>query len=395
MAPDVALASLALAAWIYLVFAHGRFWLADQRLTEDVPVPAEWPEVVVVVPARNEADVVGESLRSLLAQDYPGAFRVVLVDDDSTDATAEMAREVARAHPCGDRLHVEHSSERPSGWVGKMWALECGLRCARVESPRASWWLLTDADVVHGRGNLRRLVAKACAERLDLVSLMVRLRVETHLEGLLVPAFVYFFQKLYPFPRVNDPRSRVAAAAGGCALVSRPALERAGGVHALRGEIIDDCALAAALKPRGPIWLGVSGEERSVRGYGGVSGVWAMVARSAFTQLRHSGWLLGATLLGLGLLYAAPPLLLLTSGNLVAASLAAAAWLLMAASFAPTLALYGRSPLLGFALPLAGVLYAGMTLDSARRHLFARGAQWKGRPGAGSSGAAQLGRSTP
>lgn len=392
MAPDVALAALALAAWIYLVFAHGRFWLADQRLTGETPEPAHWPEVVAVVPARNEADVVGESLRSLLDQDYPGEFRIVLVDDDSEDGTAEAARRVACTHARGDRLRVEHSAERPPGWVGKMWALECGLGRARAEAPQAAWWLLTDADVAHGPRNLRGLVARACSERLDLVSLMVRLRADTWLEGLLVPAFVYFFQKLYPFPRVNDPRSRVAAAAGGCALVSRQALERAGGIPALRGEIIDDCALAAALKPHGPIWLGISGEEHSLRGYRGLSGIWGMVARSAFTQLRHSVWLLVGTLLGLGVLYAAPPLLA-ASGSPMAASLAAAAWILMAASFVPTLALYGRSPLWGFALPLAGVLYACMTLDSARRHAFARGAEWKGRPGAGSTGAARLGGS--
>ena len=395
MAPELALAIVSLAAWLYLVFAHGRFWLADQRLTGDVAELLDWPEVVVVVPAREEADVVGESLRSLLDQDYPGPYRVVLVDDDSADATAEVAREVARVHGRGDRLRVEHSAERPSGWVGKVWALECGLRRARAEAPGATWWLFADADVVHGPGNLRRMVNKASADRLSLVSLMVRLRADTRFEALLVPAFVYFFQKLYPFPLVNDPTSRVAAAAGGCVLVDREALERAGGLRVLRGEIIDDCALAAIIKPQGPIWLGVSGEERSVRGYGGVSGVWEMVARSAFTQLRYSGWLLGATLVGLGVLYAAPPLLLLMSGNPVAATLGAAAWILMAVSFVPTLVLYGRSPLLGFALPLAGILYACMTLDSARRHLFSQGAEWKGRPGAGDPGAARLGGSAP
>ena len=389
------LGALALAAWVYLVFGHGRFWLADQRLGGDLPSPVEWPEVGIVVPARNESDVLDASLRSLLDQDYPGDFRIVLVDDESADGTAETARQVARSHVRGERLQVEGAAERPSGWVGKVWALECGLRRAREVSPRATFWLLTDADVVHGPGNLRRLVAKACADRLELVSLMVRLRSDTRLEGLLVPAFVYFFQKLYPFPRVNDPASRVAAAAGGCALVARQALERAGGIQVLRGEIIDDCALAAALKPQGAIWLGLSGgEERSVRGYGGVSGVWGMVARSAFTQLRYSGWLLAGTLLGLGVLYAAPPWLLV-AGSPVAAILGATAWLLMAASFVPTLVLYGRSPLWGFALPLAGIFYACMTLDSARRHVFAQGAEWKGRPGAGSPRAAQLGRSAP
>jgi hopene-associated glycosyltransferase HpnB len=275
-----------------------------------------------------------------------------------------------------------------------MWAVHSGVQRAYQEAPDASYLLLSDADVAHSPGNLRRLVAKADAERLDLVSLMVLLTAETPWERLVVPAFVYFFQKLYPFPRVNDPRSRVAGAAGGCMLVRRAALERAGGIEPLRSEIIDDCALGRALKRGGPIWLGLSRSERSIRGYGGLGGVWRMVARSAFTQLRHSWLLLAGTLLGLALLYLAPPLLALgafwgVSG--AAAALGAAAWILMAASFVPVLALYGRAPAWGFALPVAGALYAAMTFDSARRHGRSQGASWKGRAGAGSEDAAGSG----
>lgn len=386
----VLLSGLSLAAWLYLVFAHARFWLADQRLDDSCAPPERWPAVTALVPARDEADVIERSLGSLLDQDYPGPFRVILVDDESADGTAKAAERLAAAHPRGDRAHVETAAPRPAGWVGKMWALECGARRAEREAPDAEYWLLTDADVAHSRANLRRLVAKARAERLDLVSLMVRLCAERGWEKLLVPAFVYFFQKLYPFPAVNDPRRRSAGAAGGCALVRREALARAGGFGALRGEVIDDCALARAIKRGGPIWLGLTRSERSIRPYAGLSGVWQMVARSAFTQLRHSWALLAGTVLGLALLYLLPPIVALgypSHGDVVAALLALTAWVTMAISFAPTLALYDRPAWWGLALPVAGALYTGMTLDSARRHRRAEGAVWKGRRGAGSAAA--------
>jgi hopene-associated glycosyltransferase HpnB len=250
-----------------------------------------------------------------------------------------------------------------------MWAVESGVRIGNAAAPE--YWLLTDADVEHGRDNLRRLVAKAESDRLDLVSLMVLLHAGSGWDGLLVPAFVYFFQKLYPFRRVNDPRSRTAGAAGGCVLVRRDALARAGGIEALRGEVIDDCALGRAVKRGGPIWLGLSETERSIRPYQGIADVWNMVARSAFTQLRHSPWIVAGTVLGLVLLYLVPPLTVLAlplHGSAAAAGLALAAWTLQARSFAPTLALCGRSAWWGFALPIAGTLYAAMTVDSARRH---------------------------
>ena len=367
MSPDVALATLSLAAWLYLVFAHGRFWQADQRVDGRAPDPERWPSVVVVMPARNEADVVARAVTSLLDQDYPGPFRVVLADQESDDGTAEVARVAAKEHDRGHRLVIERTGERPPGWAGKPWALQTGLGRAEVEAPFAEFWLFTDADVAHSPGNLRRLVAKTAAERLDLVSLMVRLRAEVGIARLLVPAYVYFFQKLFPFPRINDPRSDMAAAAGGCVLVRREALDRAGGLEPLRGESIDDCALASALKRHGRVWVGLTDSERSLRCYQGVRGVWEMVARRAFTRLGHSWPLLAGTLAGLLLLYAAPPLLAVLGGGL-AAGLAAGAWCLMAASFLPTLTLYGGPAWWGFALPIAGILYAGMTLDSALRH---------------------------
>ena len=250
--------------------------------------------VTAVVPARDEAELLPATLRSLLDQKYPGVFRIVLADDESSDGTGDVARALASEHPHGARLRVVRTPARPPGWVGKMWAVETGVRAALAEAP-PDYWLLTDADVEHGRDNLRRLVAKAESERLDLVSLMVLLHAGRGWGALLVPAFVYFFQKLYPFPRVNDPRARTAAAAGGCVLVRRDALARAGGIEALRCEVIDDCALGRTVKRGGPIWLGLARATRSIRPYQGIGDVWNMVARSAYTQLQHSPWLLAGT----------------------------------------------------------------------------------------------------
>ena len=379
-------AALSLAAWLYLVFAHGGFWLGDQRLDGRAPAPPRWPDVVAVVPARDEADLVPRTVRALLDQEYAGRLRVVLVDDESTDGTADAARDTAKGHPNGARLEVVRTAERPSGWVGKMWAVESGLRAAERAGGAPEWWWLSDADVEHAPDSLSRLVAKGVAEKLDLVSLMVKLDRGRGWNALLVPAFVYFFQQLYPFPRVNDPSSRVAGAAGGCMLVRADALARAGGIESLRGEVIDDCALGRALKRDGKIWLGLADREESIRPYAGLDDVWNMVARSAYTQLSHSPALLAGTLAGLALLYLVPVLSVLAwflGADSGPAAFGAAAWALQAASFVPTLTLYERSPWLALALPAAGVLYAAMTLDSARRHWRNEGASWKGRTGAG------------
>lgn len=382
---DIALIGLggaAFAAWLYLAFLHGGFWRADQRLSLEVDrAPKAWPEVVVVVPARNEATVIARSLTSLLDQTYPGVFSVVLVDDGSTDGTSAHAQTVAAAHPQGVRLRAITAPPLPAGWVGKMWALHCGLEEAARLAPQARYWLLTDADVAHHPGALRRLVGKAEAEELHLVSLMVRLSCVSGWERLLIPAFVYFFQQLYPFPWVNDPHARSAAAAGGTMLARRFTLEAAGGVAAVRDAVIDDCALARCIKRHGPVWLGLTRHSISLRPYAGLGDIWEMVARSAYTQLRHAPTLLAGTVLGLGLVYLVPPLLVLLAPlhqSSAAILLGAAAWLLMTVTFIPTLRLYRRSRLLALALPLAAFLYLGMTLDSARRH-YAKRTRWKGR----------------
>ena len=388
MTGTTALNALSLAIWLYLLLFHGRFWWADQRL--DRPDPdaddpaAGWPQVVAVVPARNEADVLDRSLGSLIAQDYPGPFSVILVDDHSRDGTAEVARRLAAG--ARTRLLVAAAPALPPPWTGKLWAMHHGVGRAAETAPDAVYILFTDADIEHDPATLRALVQKAEAGGLALVSLMALLRFRSAWERLLLPAFVFFFQKLYPFPWVNDPGRRMAAAAGGCMLVRRRALEAAGGVAAIRGEIIDDCALARAIKRHGPIWLGLTRAVRSVRPYGGLGGIWAMVARTAYAQLRYAPAMLVAAVLGMSILYLVPSLALLLyplHGAGAAALCGLAAWLGMGVAYFPTLRLYRQSPAMGFTLPLAGLLYTAMTLDAARRHRRGQGGSWKGRTHAG------------
>ena len=327
-----------------------------------------------MVPARNEADVVARSIGSLLAQDYPGALRVVLVDDDSDDGTAAVAR--AQAAGVGsDRLEVLSGAALPAGWTGKLWALSQGIARAG-DAPEFLW--LTDADIGHGPDDLRRLVARAEAERLVLSSQMVLLPCGTSPERWLIPAFVFFFQMLFPFARVNRPGSRTAGAAGGCMLVRREALERAGGIAAIRSALIDDCTLGALLKRQGPVRLALTAQARSLRPYTSFGEIAAMVSRSAYAQLRYSPWLLAGTLLALAVVYLAPPLLVVF-GHGAARWAGAGAWGLMALSFQPTLRLYRRSPLWGLALPVIAALYSGFTLQSALDVWRGRGGRWKGR----------------
>jgi hopene-associated glycosyltransferase HpnB len=370
------LAVAALAAWIYLLLGRGLFWLARERDGAEGPAtpPPHWPSVTAVVPARNEADVVARALGSLLAQDYPGDLRIVLVDDDSTDGTGQVARGLGG----GDRLEVLTGAPLPAGWTGKLWAVSQGVALASARGPPPDFLLLTDADIAHAPDNARRLVERAEAGGLALVSLMARLTVETWAERMLIPAFVFFFVMLYPFAWVNDPARRTAAAAGGCMLVRREALDAAGGVDAIRGEIIDDCALAARLKAHGPIWLGLTERATSLRPYAGMAEIGRMVSRSAYAQLGFSPWLLAGTVLGMSLIYLAPPFLTLF-GEGFARWIAAAAWLAMALAFQPMLRFYRRSPLWGLALPVIGALYTLFTVQSAIQVWRGRGGQWKGR----------------
>lgn len=384
------LAGLSLAAWLYLMALRGGFWRADQRLAQTPEALGDAPEVAVVVPARNEADVIGPALASLIAQDYPGKLTIVLVDDHSDDGTGAVAKATARDAARPDRvLRVIDAGDLPPGWSGKLWAVHSGIEAADELAPAAEFVLLTDADIAHAPDNLTRLIAKAAAERRDLVSLMVLLACERGWARLLVPAFVFFFQKLYPFPWVNNPARPEAAAAGGCMLVRRDALARAGGIESIRTALIDDCALGARIKALvaeggGGIWLGLAETTVSLRPYPNLADIWEMVARTAFTQLRYSPPLLAGTLLGMVLIYLVPPIAAVAALAAPAAGPAIVgaglgAWFLMAAAFWPTLKLYGKPVYLAPALPLAGLLYTAMTVDSAVRHWRGRSVTWKGR----------------
>jgi hopene-associated glycosyltransferase HpnB len=357
-----------LAAWLYLLLGRGFFWLTRERDQEDAPDPAVWPSVVAVVPARDEADVIARSIGSLLAQDYRGPFRVVLVDDQSSDATADAARALNDG-----RLEVVPGAPRPSGWTGKLWAVRQGVQRAGD----AGYLWLSDADIAHSANNLSKLVARAEAGKLVLTSLMAKLHCTGFAERLLIPPFVFFFDMLYPFGWVNDPRNTVAAAAGGCMLVRREALERAGGIDAIRGEIIDDCAMGRLMKARGPIWLGLTDRSVSLRPYD-FSDIHKMVSRSAYAQLSYSPVQLAGTVVGMVLVYVAAPIgALFARGPAQLAALAA--WVIMAVAFAPMLRFYRLSPLWGVALPFVGFLYGLFTLDSAIQHWRGRGGMWKGR----------------
>jgi len=355
-------------AWLYLLFGRGMFWLTRERDDRDAPLPESWPSVVAVVPARDEADVIVRSVSSLVAQDYKGSFRVILVDDQSEDGTADAARTLN-----SDRLTVITGAPRPTGWTGKLWAVKQGVSAAG--SPDYLW--LTDADIAHTPNNLSKLVARAEAGKLVLTTLMAKLHCGNAAERLLIPAFVFFFDMLYPFAWVNNPRNKTAAAAGGCMLIKREALEKAGGIDAIRSEIIDDCAMGRLMKAQGPVWLGLTDRSVSVRPYS-FGDIRKMVSRSAYAQLGYSSLQLAGTVLGMILVYAAAPFVAIFAHGL--AQLAAiAAWALMVIAFAPMLRFYRLSPFIGLAMPLIGALYGLFTLDSAIQHWRGRGGMWKGR----------------
>ncbi|MFD0313260.1 glycosyltransferase [Streptomyces flavalbus] len=373
------IAAGSLAAWLWLLLGQGFFWRTDVRLPP-ARDPGAWPAVCVVVPARDEAEVLASSLPSLLAQDYPGRAEVLLVDDGSTDGTGDLARELARRHG-GLPLTVASPGEPPAGWTGKLWAVRHGIDLARAREPE--YLLLTDADIAHAPDSLRALVAAARAGGFDLVSQMARLRVASGWERLVVPAFVYFFAQLYPFRWIGRRGGRTAAAAGGCVLLRTEAAERARVPEAIRHAVIDDVALARAVKRGGGhIWLGLADRVDSVRPYPRLGDLWRMVARSAYAQLRHNPLLLAGTVAGLALVYLVPPVALaagLLAGDGVTAALGAAAWLVMTGTYLPMLRYYRQPPWLAPLLPFTASLYLLMTVDSAVRHYQGRGAAWKGR----------------
>ena len=369
--------SVSALIWLGLLVFRSGFWRADQRLDEAGGLD-QWPGVVAVVPARNEAETIEDTVSSLLGQDYPGEIAVVVVDDNSDDDTAARAR----AGGGDGGLHVVAGKPLEAGWSGKLWAVSQGISATTEFAPDARYLLLTDADIVHDAGNLKRLVYKAETEGRHLVSLMVKLRAESFWERWLIPAFVFFFQKLYPFPAVNDPARRMAAAAGGCMLVRRDTLAAAGGIAAIKDALIDDCALARLIKAHGPIWLGLATRTRSLRAYEGLSEIWDMVARTAFVQLDHSALQLVGTVIGMTAIYLAPPLAVLGGamlGDGAGLAIAAVAWLMMVVAYAPTLRVYGQPVLAALTLPAVALVYTAMTVSSAWRHWRGRGGAWKGR----------------
>ena len=376
------IALLALLVWLYLLLFHGGFWRADQRLPQTEP-PVAWPEVCAIIPARDEAEHIAATVAAHMASTYPGEFSVILADDHSTDNTAALARTAAENAPRA--LHVAPAPVLEQGWTGKLWAQESGRIAARKTAPAAKYLLLCDADIRFGPDVLARLVAKAETEDLALVSLMARLDARGLWGDLLIPAFVYFFQKLYPFRRVNNPSDLMAGAAGGCMLVRRDALERIGGFCALKGALIDDCTLARLIKgapPKRKIWLGFAADVTSARDNRSLASIWKMVARTAYTQLRYNPLLLLGAVAGMLFLYLSPPVITLTIAwhkDIAAFFLALMAWAVMIKTYSPTRRLYGQPAIAGMFLPLAALLYTLMTVTSAFNHWRGKGGQWKGR----------------
>jgi len=369
---------MVLAIWLYLLAGRGAFWLAGERDDEVAAGEGVWPSITAVIPARDEAECVGETVASLLRQNCPGEFTVIVVDDQSRDATAQVARDAAATLGAADRLTVLSGRALPVGWTGKLWAQQQGVEAAEAHLQPPAYILFTDADIVYAPDELRKLTARAQSGSYVLTSLMAKLRCESLAERMFIPAFIFFFQMLYPFAWANDPRRATAAAAGGCMLVRRDALARAGGMASIRTALIDDCALAKRLKAHGPIWIGLTDGVRSVRAYPALEDIRRMVSRTAYAQLRYSPLLLAGTVLGLAITYLAPVLLAVFAGG-TARLLGIAAWLLMALAFQPILRFYRVSPLWGLALPAIAAIYMAFTVDSAYQHARGRGGMWKGR----------------
>jgi hopene-associated glycosyltransferase HpnB len=383
----IAAGVLSLVIWVYLVLARGGFWhiypAQSDLISAGKDSPANGVEtnpvrIAVIIPARNEADVVHHAVRSLLQQIGRHQIHIFLIDDASTDGTAQAARVAAIAVNQAQSLTILGGSPLPLGWSGKLWAMQQGIEQAAKIAP--DYFLFTDADIEHAPDSVATLVSIAQSGPYDMASFMVKLHCQSVAEKILIPAFVYFFFKLYPPAWIANPRRSEAGAAGGCILIRPAALEKAGGLAAIRQEVIDDCSLAARVKHTdGRLWLGASATTRSIRPYDGFSGIGRMISRSAFSQLRHSNFLLLVSILGMAATYLLPPALVLATHRMAPAALGGMAWMLMVLSYWPVLRLYRLNPLWALALPVAAVFYVGATFHSAWKYWVGRGGEWKGR----------------
>ncbi|MBE9043108.1 glycosyltransferase [Pleurocapsales cyanobacterium LEGE 10410] len=376
--------SLSAIAWLFLLLFWGSFWRANQCIeghnTNNTQLKV-YPTVWAIVPARDEAEAISISLSSLLNQNYLGKLFVVLVDDNSRDRTSEIAQQTA--DKLNKNLLIIPGKPLAEGWKGKLWAMQQGVDYARQQTPKPDYFLFTDADIKHDLNNLGQLITKAETENLDLVSLMVRLHCQSFWEKLLIPAFVFFFQKLYPFPWVNDSKKSMAAAAGGCILISNEALIDIGGIATIKDALIDDCSLAKAVKSQGKnIWLGLSKTTISLRIYDNLKIIWDTIARTAFTQLNYSAWLLFGTVISMVMIYLTAPVCLaigIYTGSWLVVGISALTWLLMTWAYLPTVRLYNLSIPWAFSLPAIALLYTLMTIDSAIKYWQGKGGAWKGR----------------
>jgi hopene-associated glycosyltransferase HpnB len=373
--------SFSLFVWLFLILFWGNFWRSNQHFVNNRYNLQSYPTICIIVPARDEANVIEASLTSLLNQDYLGDFVVVLVDDHSCDRTQKIAQVTANKLNKAEKLKIVSGQPLAIGWKGKLWAMHQGIEYAKLQgSP--NYWLLTDADIQHDLSNLSQLVNKAENDNLDLVSLMVLLRCQSFWEKLLIPAFVFFFQKLYPFPWVNNQHKSLAAAAGGCILISNQALQEIGGIATIKNALIDDCSLAKAVKSQGKIWLGLTKNTISLRAYNDLKTIWDTIARTAFTQLNYNWLLLIGTVIGMSIVYLVAPIGLgvgILTSNWLLVSISTLTWLLMTIAYLPTIRLYNLSIIWALSLPAIAFLYTLMTIDSALKHFQGKGGAWKGR----------------
>jgi hopene-associated glycosyltransferase HpnB len=377
---------ISLGIWVYLLGFWGNFWRAKERLETQQVKLEFYPPITIIIPARNEAELLPKALGSLLLQDYPGDYSIVLIDDGSTDDTTQVAVVIAQKLSATNKLKIIESQVLPKGWTGKLWAIQQGINYAQQQTPTPKYFLLTDADIEHSKNNLQQLVIKAELEQKNLVSLMVLLRCQSFWEKLLIPAFVFFFQKLYPFAWVNDPSKQIAAAAGGCILINNQALDKIGGIEVIKQALIDDCSLAKVIKQSNfqdkSIWLGLTNSTYSLRPYDCLETIWSMVARTAYTQLNYSPTLLIGTIIGMSLVYLIAPVSLIigmVTTNWLLAMIGLLTWLLMLIAYLPTIRLYQISSWWASSLPAIALLYTLMTIDSAIQFWQGKGGNWKGR----------------